>query len=90
MGNGRVERKGRESLPAWAGFSQEIVLCDDDVQAIDIALSLVAELRLAALAVARSRRGFDSEGRLWIGPAWCSGMATGPESPHAHVLLAWD
>jgi hypothetical protein len=41
---------------AWAGHCSSVELSADDVEAMDIALSLMPELRLAALAVARSRR----------------------------------
>jgi hypothetical protein len=41
---------------AWAGLSKSIDLSADDVEAMDMALALVPELRLAALAVARARQ----------------------------------
>lgn len=40
----------------WAGASRSVKLSvDDDAEAMDIALALVPELRLAALAVVRAR-----------------------------------
>jgi hypothetical protein len=41
---------------AWAGLSQSVELSTDDAEAMDVALALLPELRLAALAVARARR----------------------------------
>ncbi len=48
--------KSPPSYLAWAGHCNTIELSADDFEAMDIALSIVPELRLAALAIARARQ----------------------------------
>jgi hypothetical protein len=54
---GQVEDSPGASPPylAWAGLSRSVDLSPEDVEAMDIALALVPELRLAALAIVRAR-----------------------------------
>ncbi|MFC8202237.1 hypothetical protein ACFUTV_43700 [Streptomyces sp. NPDC057298] len=51
----QAEEPNRAASP-WAGLCREIPLIPEDFEAMDTALALVPELRLAALAIARARR----------------------------------